>query len=102
LVAEWTQGLLALVLGTALGEWKRFNRPLLRQAGIQAAFATGGQLAYFGALGAAALPQVVLLSGLGFSVNYLALHRPKSKEDWAYLAYFSAAGLTGVWLTLMN
>jgi hypothetical protein len=45
---------------------------------------------------------VVLLSGLGFSVNYLALHRPKSKEDWAYLAYFAAAGLTGAWLTLMS
>lgn len=102
LVAEWTQGLLALALGTVGGEWKRFNRPLLRQAGIQAAFSTGGQLAYFGALGAAALPQVVLLSGLGFSVNYLALHRPKSNEDWAYLAYFGAAGLTGAWLTLMN
>ena len=102
LIAEWTQGLLALILGTVGGEWKRFNRPLLGQAGLQAAFATGGQLAYFAALGAAALPQVVLLSGLGFSVNYLALHRPKTREDWVYLIYFVAAGLTGAWLTLMN
>lgn len=102
LISEWTQGLLALILGTVGGEWKRFKLPLLWQASMQASFSTGGQLAYFGALGAAALPQVVLLSGLGFSVNYLALHRPKSREDWIYLGYFGAAGLTGAWLTLMN
>ncbi len=101
-LAECAQGILALMLGTARGEWSRFNFQLLRQSGLQAAFATGGQLAYFVALGAAALPQVVLLSGLGFSVNYLVLHKPQNSKDWAYLGYFIAAGLTGACLTLMN
>jgi hypothetical protein len=62
----------------------------------------GGQLAYFAALGAAALPYVVLLSGLSFSVHFVLLNQPKSRKDYLFLVYFLAAGIAGAWLTLMG
>jgi hypothetical protein len=65
-------------------------------------FSMGGQLAYFAALGAASLPHVVLLSGLSFSVHFLILNQPKTRNDYLFLLYFLAAGLAGAWLTLIG
>lgn len=102
LTAEWAQGCAALALGISKGEWSLFRRPLWLNATKQAGLSAVGQLSYFGALSIAALPQVVLISGLGFTVNYLALHRPKTPSDWKYLLYFLLAGLAGSVLTLTN
>lgn len=98
--AETAQGFLALAVGTQQKEWPLLTRSLWPPAWKQSLFSMGGQLAYFGALGAASLPHVVLLSGLSFSVHFVLLHPPKSKKDYLFVAYFVAAGLSGAWLTL--